>query len=159
MCSGLTASYRPGAGRALDPPSCRPTPRIEISQLLGDALVLSWLIPAGCCHREHGIVCIAVLYKGKAFSETRWNLSCVTCQPPFSASSCPLPLPPGSVQYSRPGGVPCHGTVAAAPRPPPRDEHPWPPPWWFSCIACPHPNLVFMAELISKQQNCKPCVS
>lgn len=22
--------------------------------------------------------------------------------------------------------------------------------WWLSCIACPHPNPVFMAELISK---------
>ena len=25
--------------------------------------------------------------------------------------------------------------------------------------ACPYPNPIFMAQLISKQQNCKPCVS
>lgn len=46
---------------------------------------------------------------------------------PPSLHSLPLTpfLPsPGSVQYFHPHGVPCHGTVAAAPRSPPQNKHP-----------------------------------
>lgn len=161
MCSELLAFRRPPAGMALDPPSCHPPPTGHP--------IPSWLVPHGCCCGAAGQRLTAVPRRQEAFSETdKVEPSVVPCQPVSSASSRPrLSTTWLSAIFPSPGGrgaVPCHGPVATAPWSPPRmNERPLvvqlhrlspvphlPPP----------PNLVFMAELISKHnKTCKPCVS
>ncbi|CAN0435240.1 unnamed protein product [Rangifer tarandus platyrhynchus] len=89
-----------------------------------------------------GTVCRAVLYTGKVCPETD-KVGPPACPLPAAIISLlSPPSPPGSVQYSHPHGVPCHGTVAAAPWSPPQNRHPQSPlVIWLHCPSPPQPHF------------------
>lgn len=136
MLGALLAFLRLPERKALGSPAASP-PRRSVNTVViccpawpSDGYYCSgcvWCPDAAVNHKE---------LRGRQGGYSHKSSSSLCPSKPFQC--VPVHPTPGSVQYSCPNGVPCHGTLAAAPLSPPQDNIPPLFLWWLK-TASPDP--------------------